>query len=294
MKPYDAKLPQKCKICGYQFSHNKQGRFTTHLKKHTIMLNEYLKTYYYSDKDLKCSYELCYNLVDLYRGRPKQYCSRSCSAKSDPMTCITCGKRFDTDTRPHRKTKTCSDNCESIQRSKSTKLWHQSMDENEKEKHFKKIITQTAQTRRKNKTPSWNSGKKGIYSEDTINKIRQATLKQMERKEFKKTRIEKIVEAYLIKRNIRYIYSFILENRQFDFLLPNQEVIIECDGDYWHANPKFYPDPAEWQLGRIKIDRDKNEIALRNDYKIIRFWEDDILNNFESIKCIINDLLATT
>ncbi|MCF3941750.1 hypothetical protein [Oceanobacillus alkalisoli] len=60
------------------------------------------------------------------------------------------------------------------------------MSEKEKISHFKNIITKTARTRRKNGTPSWNSGKKGIYSQETIEKIRAATLLQMENQVFKK------------------------------------------------------------------------------------------------------------
>lgn len=45
MVPYDAKSYQECKICGFLVSHNKQGRFTSHLKnEHTLDLNSYLKT----------------------------------------------------------------------------------------------------------------------------------------------------------------------------------------------------------------------------------------------------------
>lgn len=168
------------------------------------------------------------------------------------------------------------------------------MDPEKKKERLKKIINKTAKTRRENRTPSWNSGKTGIYSKETIEKIRAATLKQMENQVFKKTSIEKIMEDYLKQIGVEYQYSFILEKRQYDFWLRRHNLIIECDGDYWHANPKFYPEPAEWQIERIKIDRNKNEIAKRNGYKIIRFWEDDIINNFEHVKRVIDDLLATT
>ncbi|WP_035722180.1 DUF559 domain-containing protein [Gracilibacillus boraciitolerans] len=59
-------------------------------------------------------------------------------------------------------------------------------------------------------------------------------------------------------------------------------------------HPKFYPNPADWQLERIIIDKEKDELANNNGYKIIRFWEDDIINNFDYVKSIILDLLATT
>jgi very-short-patch-repair endonuclease len=204
---------------------------------------------------------------------------------------VTCGKLFEAN---NRNTKTCSRKCAAINRSNNTKRWHDSMSLATKKTHFENIINKTAKSRKINKTPSWNSGKRGIYSDETIEKIRKATLKQMADQSFKKTRIERIVEEYLQKEQILYKYSFILEKRQFDFLLVEHDLIIECDGDYWHANPKFYPVPEKWQLKRIDIDEEKNEIAKRNGYRIVRFWEDDIINNFNNIKSVIFDLLATT
>jgi very-short-patch-repair endonuclease len=295
LKPYDAKQPQECKICGYRLSHNKQGRFTSHLKeKHGITLENYLIKYYYNQEDLKCSYILCDKYVGLHRGKPKKYCSKSCASRGTPLVCAICGAYFDTTTRPNRSTKTCSDKCAKILKSRKIAEWHQSMSIEDKEKHFKKIITKTAKTRRKNHTPSWNSGKTGIYSQETIEKIRVATIKQFEAQKFRKTKIERVIEDYLQEINLEYKYSFLLEKRQYDFLLTKYKIIIECDGDYWHANPKFYPEPEDWQKARIKIDQEKNEIAQKNGYRIVRFWENDILNHFDYVKSIINDLLATT
>lgn len=292
MKIYDAKVEQKCRMCELTFTHNKQGRFTSHLlSNHSLNLDEYLVIHFYDESDLKCSYELCNKLVGLRRGVPKRYCSRSCGGKGSALECRICSKKF---VASNRKTKTCGPKCAKTLKSNSISAWHKSMTAKEKKKHFDNIISKTAKTRRTNGTPSWNSGKTGIYSEDTIEKIRAATLKQMETPSFRKTGIEKVIEAHLIFLNVNYKYSFILEKRQFDFLINDKNLIIECDGDYWHANPKFYPQPAEWQLERIQIDLIKDEIARRNGYEIKRFWEDDILNNFEVVKGIINDLLATT
>lgn len=291
IKPYDASELQKCKICHFQISHNKQGKFTSHLKKHGLTLNEYLLKHYYQDNDLKCAYELCRRLVTLRRGKPNKFCSISCGAKGKPLVCQTCGKKFEA---KHRGTKTCSQICARKLKSQKLANWHHSMSNEQKQEHFRTIINKTAKTRKLNKTPSWNSGKTGIYSKETIDKIRASILKQMENQVFKKTTIERLMEEYLKRLNIKYKYSFVLKCRQFDFLLIEHKLIIECDGDYWHANPKFYPEPMQWQIQRIKIDIEKNEIALKNGFQIVRFWEDDILNNFDNVKCIIHDLLATT
>ncbi|MGJ9456947.1 endonuclease domain-containing protein [Oceanobacillus sp. CF4.6] len=291
MKSYDAKNPHACKICGYQISHNKQGRFTSHLKVHGHTLNSYLVKFYYTEDELKCSRDTCTNLVNLTRGVPNKYCSKFCGSKKGPLTCILCGNSF---LARNRKTKTCSKECAKSVKSTKFKQWHKSMSPEKKREHFNNIITKTAKTRRVNKTPSWNSGKTGIYSQETIEKIRNSTLKQMQSQNFRKTNIEKIMERFLIHNDIKYRYSFILKQRQYDFLLLDYNVIVECDGDYWHANPKFFPIPQDWQVKRQETDLIKNEIAEKNGYVILRFWEDDILNNFQTVESAIYDLLAKT
>ncbi|WP_456274072.1 endonuclease domain-containing protein [Bacillus sp. AK031] len=293
MKPYDAKDSQMCKICGFEISHNKQGRFTSHIKnEHGLTLKDYLISYYYTEDDLECFNDTCNGIVQLRRGKPNKYCSTGCGRRLSRLReCEVCSKEFE---KEDLRVKTCSEDCHKLFKSRLAKTWHESMDEEKRLQHFHNIISKTAITRKENGTPSWNSGKTGIYSEETIEKIRQATLRQMEDQVFQKTKIEYIIEKYLKKLNVNYKYSFILQKRQFDFLLVEYQIIIECDGDYWHANPKFYPEPKDWQKERSQIDLEKNEIAQRNGYQITRFWEDDILNNFDYVKHIINNLLATT
>lgn len=296
MKVYDAKVQQTCRICDFKISHNKQGRFTSHLKnEHNLKLNDYLIQFFYDKKQLICGYELCEKQVRLRRGIPNDYCSLSCSGKGKPLKCEICLTKFD---GKNRNTKTCSEHCAKILRSKNTSNWHNQMTEEDKLKHFENIISKTAVTRRKNNTPSWNSGKKGIYSEETIEKIRNATLRQLESEIYRKTRIEVRVEKFLIEKNIPYQYSFIINKVQFDFYLKESNILIECDGDYWHANPKFYPDESKWYHTQKRIrekDLMKNEIAKQLGMTLLRFWEDDIMNDFEFVeKCIINAQSATT
>ncbi|WNF37806.1 DUF559 domain-containing protein [Bacillaceae bacterium IKA-2] len=280
MDLYDAKDPQQCKICNFDLNHNKQGRFTTHLKeKHGMKLEEYLLKYFYKKEQLLCQFEKCENLVQLRRGIPKKHCSQSCSGKS-LLLCEYCNKTF---YKKHKGTKTCSEDCAFKTKKEKITKWHALMAKEKKDIHFKNIISKTSTTRRRNKTPSWNSGKTGVYSDETIEKIRNATLEQMKNQRIVKTNIEKIMDKLLDELDVQHRYSFILNKRQFDFVLPDHRILIECDGDYWHANPKFYPNPAPWQIERIKIDELKNKIASSNGYKILRFWEDDIKENIDEV-----------
>lgn len=249
MKVYDATCVQVCAICGFSSAHNKQGRFTQHVKnEHQLTLHEYLIRYFYEPKQLVCSYPICEQQVKLRRGMPNRFCSKSCSSKRNPLVCVICNTSFEAS---HRQTKTCSKACATILRSQNTRRWHAMMSEEDKKHHFQRIIQKTAETRTHNGTPSWNSGKKGIYTEEIIEKIRQATLRQLQRETFRKTAIERKVEQFFIESGIPYQYSFITHRVQFDFCLLKANVLIECDGDFWHANPKFYPnDDALYEVQR--------------------------------------------
>lgn len=179
------------------------------------------------------------------------------------------------------------------------------INESIKDKHWTKkinkeeIYTKRTKTRLSNdlefnrKYVAWNKGKRNIYSKDTIEKIRNATINQMKNGRIKKTSIEKKIESFLIENKINYKFSFILQKRQYDFILYDYNLIIEADGDYWHANPKFWDvnrnDTSKKQLyetQKMKIldDKIKNRIAKENNYNIFRFWEDDINNNFNMVE----------
>lgn len=137
MDVYDAKQSQTCLICGFTINHNRQGRFTSHLKnEHNLTLDNYLISYFNPIKMVTCQYILCHKKVKLRRGIPNKFCSRSCRGKGEPLTCVICGKLFD---EKHLQTKTCSRECVSKLRSQNTVKWHNEMPDEQKKVHFKNI-----------------------------------------------------------------------------------------------------------------------------------------------------------
>ena len=106
---------------------------------------------------------------------------------------------------------------------------------------------------------------------------------------------EKLIEDELIKLNINYIPQKEICGYSVDFYLPDNKLIIECDGDYWHANKNILPnqkyiyDP-QYKNGRLSVnevrqkDKIKDDIFIKNGYKVIRFWENKIKKNIE--ECI--------
>lgn len=72
-----------------------------------------------------------------------------------------------------------------------------------------------------------------------------------------------------------------LEKFEYDFYLPSPNVLIECDGDYWHERPE--------QKNRDKI---KNAIAKKNGYKLLRLRQGEIERNIDSCRRKILELIS--
>lgn len=98
----------------------------------------------------------------------------------------------------------------------------------------------------------------------------------------RKTKIEQIVEDYLIQNKIDYRPQEIINNHAVDFLI-EPRFIIESDGNYWHSLP-------------IQIERDKefNQFCKDNEYQLLRLKEKDIIGgnysaNLGGKLCFINN-----
>ncbi len=67
---------------------------------------------------------------------------------------------------------------------------------------------------------------------------------------------------------------------QCDILVPSMNLVIECDGDYWHKYP----------IGR-DIDKIRTRELIEKGFKVLRLWEREIrLMNLESFKNKLNNL----
>ncbi len=110
----------------------------------------------------------------------------------------------------------------------------------------------------------WNKNKKGIYSKETLEKIRKARAKQILPK--KDTKIEVKIQNFLKKLGISFFthqYMKIEHGYQCDILIPSINLVIECDGDYWHKYP---------------IGNDLDHVRLlQNGFKVLRLWECEII-----------------
>jgi G:T-mismatch repair DNA endonuclease (very short patch repair protein) len=121
----------------------------------------------------------------------------------------------------------------------------------------------------------WIKGKH--HSEETIKKMKEKRALQIV--PVKDTKIEVKIQDFLKKLGIEFLthqYINIKHAYQCDIFIPTMKMIIECDGDYWHGNPLKYPQPNQMQIEQIEEDVIRTKELLKNRYKVLRIWEQEI------------------
>jgi very-short-patch-repair endonuclease len=138
-----------------------------------------------------------------------------------------------------------------------------------------------SQKKRFEKEIPWNKGKIGIYSKETLKKISQSRLKQV--LPIRDSSIEIKIQNFLKQIGINFFtHQYIKEiehGYQCDILIPSMNLVIECDGDYWHKYP----------VGR-EIDNIRTSELLQKGFGVLRLWEHEInemsLDDFKKRVCI--------
>ena len=177
-------------------------------------------------------------------------------------------------------------------------------------KRFKKGIHHSPKTEFKKGLGPWNKGTIGLMpkpwnkgkkmSEDTKQKMREGykyhsptkkSLKNLEKGFTKKSRallifpkkdttIEVKIQNFLKQLGIDFFtHQYIKEiehSYQCDILIPSINLVIECDGDYWHKYP----------VGN-DIDHIRTKELIEKGFKVLRLWEFEIrkmeVNDFKNI-----------
>jgi G:T-mismatch repair DNA endonuclease (very short patch repair protein) len=130
-----------------------------------------------------------------------------------------------------------------------------------------------------------------IHSQQTKDKMSVTAIENIIKTDQNHTsKLEKTFSNILDLLSIKYKTFFYAKDIKafYDFYIPEYNTIIEVDGDFWHCNPVKFPEPQyESQKKNLIRDKEKNEWAINNGYKIIRMWENDINNNIQQVKQIL-------
>jgi len=156
---------------------------------------------------------------------------------------------------------------------------------------------------KKMEKPVWNKGKK---MPELSEWGRKNILRQYESGTFPQqtnTKPERQIKKELLKRRykegIDFIHQYKFMNKfMCDFCFPQQKVIVEVYGDFWHANPKKYSDQSKLHPHQKKdIGRDKSKEAYitnvdNHTWTYFVLWESDIKKDVA--KCVdrIEEVLA--
>jgi very-short-patch-repair endonuclease len=98
-----------------------------------------------------------------------------------------------------------------------------------------------------------------------------------------KTRPELLFKKLLEDNNIDFIFQKSVSwkrgwKKWFDFYLPDQNLLIEVDGIYWHGKGVKTKDLNKQQWKTRLNDRLKNILAKNRGYNLLRIWSDEISN----------------
>ena len=105
------------------------------------------------------------------------------------------------------------------------------------------------------------------------------------------TKPEIKMKKFLENNKIKFKHSKCIKinkkHHVFDFWLPDYNLFIEVDGDYWHYNknnPRVtLKAPNKKQLNRIEKDKIKNEYCKQKSIKLIRIWESELDSKLKTL-----------
>lgn len=127
-----------------------------------------------------------------------------------------------------------------------------------------------------------------VISKESIDKCALTKSKNQKSSNYKwtKTKPHNIVCNLLKSLNINFEEEKWFYIYRADIYLIDYDLIIEIDGDYWHANPLFYPNGPITKQQKYRVETDKRKYLHydKNNLKYIRIWENDILKNIDLVK----------
>ena len=159
-------------------------------------------------------------------------------------------------------------------------------------KHSKKTKNQISKSRKGKGMGESNSMSNAEYREKMRNKFLER-IKTNPLKHKSRSKNEIIIYNKIKKKFKDAKHSFVVKPYICDIFIPDLNLIIEYNGDYWHCNPNKYDQDYYhkikkktakeiWERDNIKID-----LIKRNGYTLEVLWEYDYNQNPKLINQII-------
>ena len=110
----------------------------------------------------------------------------------------------------------------------------------------------------------------------------------------KMTKPEREMNQILTELKVEFEPQKVVGFKIYDFYVPQSNLLIEVDGDYFHANPDVYTegDLNSMQKRNVKNDEFKDTLANGRGYILTRVWESDLAKKYEEVKDSIKKQLG--
>lgn len=106
------------------------------------------------------------------------------------------------------------------------------------------------------------------------------------------TKPEIVIIDILDKLDVNYLFQEHKKYYWVDFYIPEKNLVIEVQGDYFHCNPLL---DLKYNVldkkGIISKDKRKNSYFKNKDINILYLWESDIKNSIEKCEVLIKKYL---
>ena len=138
------------------------------------------------------------------------------------------------------------------------------------------------------------------HSPETIEKLRENTARLWREGRFsgRKTGIEEKVENFLNEIKDKLTSKFEIQHQikyfTYDLAFPEAKLGIECQGGWYHVDPRLHPNGAKHDIQRRNLIRDKAKKTFTKTigWTILELWETEINNGEfkEILLCKLREL----
>lgn len=199
--------------------------------------------------------------------KPKVYCSKECRSRRVNITCEICGKLKNVPASNATRYKHCSIEC-SMTRAVTGKCARCG-----KDFRYSKTEIRTYCSEKCRRPPMivdcLNCSKRFRIRPNLKSENGNFCCFRCYRHFKGESSIEYKTRTILEKTAFDFKQEFVVKTKDvFDFYIPSLNLLIECDGDYWHSLPKA-----------IKKDTQKQKDAEMLGFNVIRFTETEIIQD---------------
>jgi hypothetical protein len=100
-----------------------------------------------------------------------------------------------------------------------------------------------------------------------------------------RSKTEKKIIKELKDKGYSVVHSYVIKRKVYDMYIPELNMLIEFNGDYWHCNPKKYA--ADYfnikrnMTAKEIWDKDtkKEKLAIKSGFNFLTIWESDYRKN---------------